>query len=416
MAQARTAGTLTLRHRWWSFFYKRCLTGLPWFWPARPQGERVMVVTRRIVRQYFGRNYHPGYRALAQIFAALVWPPAVLIHLWHIRQGHGPEEVPTKQIPGALWTAMRHNILPSEYFGYELWRPDRRVNIDSYFYCNEAARLFKVLNRPSQPDPIDDKLEFHELCKAHGFPSPAVLAAFAPTYKLLEFKGGQPPKHSLFVKPRSGFGGDGTERFCWNEVAFESDRGFRLTLEDFDRYLATRARNENRTLLVQPLLSNHPDFRVSGALVTARLVTGCTDDGEVAAIFGFLYFSRFDDRRATEPWRFEGLIDVTTGRLISEPPQDGLGIINRHPQSGSDAAAFTLPGWDAALTYAKSAHRACSNFAFVAWDVAFTDQGPLLLEGNANWSPGTYQRLLGEPLGHTNFATILATRLDCTLH
>jgi hypothetical protein len=284
------------------------------------------------------------------------------------------------------------------------------MNIDSYFYCNEAARLFKIINRPSEPDPIDDKLEFHEFCKAHALPTPAILAAFAPGCKLLEFDAGQPPKHSLFVKPRSGFGGNGTERFCWNGVAFENDRGSRLAAEDFETYLAARARNENRTLLVQPLLSNHPDLRVDGALITARLVTGCADDGEVTAIFGFLYFSRFDHRRASEPWRFEGLIDVLTGRLISGPPQD-TPIIYRHHQSGLDDTAFTLPDWNAALRYAKLAHRACSNFAFVAWDVALTDRGPLLLEGNETWSPGIYQRLRGEPLGHTKFASILATRL-----
>ena len=34
-----------------------------------------------------------------------------------------------------------------EYFEYRLWQPDRRINIDNYLYDNEAARLFKVLNR-----------------------------------------------------------------------------------------------------------------------------------------------------------------------------------------------------------------------------------------------------------------------------
>jgi Sugar-transfer associated ATP-grasp len=411
MAQRKISGTLSFRRRCWLFFHTRCLAGFPWFWPARPLGEHVMVKARRIVRQHFGRNYHPTYRRLAQVLATLAWPPAVLIHLWTIRYD---VVMPIRRIPGALWTAMRHNILPSEYFGYQLWLPDRRANIDNYFYCNEAARLFKVLNRPSQPDPIDDKLEFHDLCKAHGLPTPAVLAAFAPTGKLLEFEAGRPPKRALFVKPRSGFGGDGVERFRWDDVAFENDRGCRLTTDDLDRYLATRARNENRTLLVQPLLSNHPDLCVDGALVTARLVTGCPADGDIAAIFGFVYFARFDDRRRIEPWHFEGLIDVSTGQLISGPVQDSPGIIYRHGRFESDGAR-TMPDWDTALGYAKAAHRACSNFAFVGWDLAFSDQGPLLLEGNATWSPGTYQHLRGEPLGHTKFAAILATRLDSNL-
>ena len=43
--------------------------------------------------------------------------------------------------------------------------------------------------------------------------------------------------------------------------------------------------------------------------------------------------------------------------------------------------------------------------------VAFTPDGPMILEGNTNWSAGTYQSLRGEPLGLTKFADILATQL-----
>ena len=74
-----------------------------------------------------------------------------------------------------------------------------------------------------------------------------------------------------------------------------------------------------------------------------------------------------------------------------------------------------LPDWHAALRHAKVAHRACSNIAFVGWDIAFTDHGPMLLEGNANWTADEYQSLTGEPLGHTKFATVLAARLKCQL-
>ena len=71
-----------------------------------------------------------------------------------------------------------------------------------------------------------------------------------------------------------------------------------------------------------------------------------------------------------------------------------------------------LPDWDAALRHVKAAHNACFNFVFVGWDVAFTPDGPMILEGNTNWSPGTYQTLSGKPLGLTKFADILATQLS----
>jgi hypothetical protein len=71
-----------------------------------------------------------------------------------------------------------------------------------------------------------------------------------------------------------------------------------------------------------------------------------------------------------------------------------------------------LPDWDAVLLHTKVAHKACANFVFVGWDVALTDRGPMLLEGNAGWSADEYQSLTGEPLGNNaRFIEILAAQL-----
>ncbi len=105
------------------------------------------------------------------------------------------------------------------------------------------------------------------------------------------------------------------------------------------------------------------------------------------------------------------MIDVANGRLMPAPPQDAPCVsMYRYRQFGRSDAC-TLPDWDAALRYVKVAHQACSNFVFVGWDVAFTPDGAMILEGNANWEAATYQTLRGEPLGHTKFADILAARL-----
>ena len=153
-----------------------------------------------MVRRDFGRDHHPLSRKLAQVLVTMAWPLAVLQNLWLVRQWFGPREALLKRAPGALWAAIRHNILPSEYYEYQLWQPDRRKNIDNYLFNNEAARLFKVLNQRSEIDPIVDKLAFYELCKTLGIPTPEVLAAFAPTGKLIDFRFGLPPQHDLFVK------------------------------------------------------------------------------------------------------------------------------------------------------------------------------------------------------------------------
>ena len=396
----------TLLMRAVNFFHTRCLVGFPWFWPSQPLGNHSMVHARRIVRQQYGHGHRPVHRALARVLVSIAWPPAVLLNLWQIRRSRGSEAVPIKQAPRAFWAAIRHNVIPGEYFAYALWRPDRRTNIDNYLYSKEGTRLFSLLNQRVQPDPIDDKLAFHELCKARALPTPAVLAAFAPTAKLLEFESGRPPPHDLFVKPRNGLGGNGSERFRWQGGVFESNRGGCLTPEGLGEYLETRARIENRTLLVQPALSNHPKLGVDAndALATARLVTGISLDGNVVLLFAIIYFGHPNQIVANGR---VAVIDIANGRLMSAPQDfkgSDIGIGWDH--------ALTLPDWETLLRHIKVAHQACSNFVFVGWDAALTEHGPMLLEGNVNWCADDYQRLRGEPLGYTKFADILSARLQ----
>jgi hypothetical protein len=316
--------------------------------------------------------------------------------------------VPIKKAPRAFWAAIRHNVIPGEYYAYALWHPDRWANIDNYLYSKEGTRLFGLLNHPSQPNPIDDKLAFHEMCKAHAVPTPPILAAFAPTAELLKFESGRPPAQDLFVKPRMGLGGGGSERFRWQGMVFESNRGCRLRPEDLGDYLETRARSENRTLLVQPALSNHPKLGVdvNGALATARLVTGISLDGDVVPLFAFIYFGH--PNQIVAHGRV-AVIDIASGRLMSTP-QDFPGGQGSEIDIGWGRHTCTLPDWETLLGHAKVAHQACSSFVFVGWDAVCTEHGPMLLEGNANWCADVYQSLCGKPLGHTKFASILAER------
>jgi hypothetical protein len=133
------------------------------------------------------------------------------------------------------------------------------------------------------------------------------------------------------------------------------------------------------------------------------LVTGLPPDGEAIPIFGFIYFGKA--QRITAQHGHVALIDVTRGRLIENTPG------TRSHQLDSRDGTTVLPNWPAVLRYAGVAHRACSHCIFIGWDIAFTDDGPVFLEGNENWGADEYQALTGKPLGHTAFADILEARL-----
>jgi hypothetical protein len=162
-------------------------------------------------------------------------------------------------------------------------------------------------------------------------------------------------------------------------------------------------------LLVQPALSNHPELQLgpNADLAPARLITGLSTDGQAVPIFGHLY--RFTEQKSV---RRVALIDVASGRLIWEPVVDGSAVNPLDQQLGNpfNNGCSILPDWSVALRHAMVAHQVCSNFAFIGWDIAFTEEGPMLLEGNANWCADEYQRLR-EPLARTKFAEILSARL-----
>jgi hypothetical protein len=232
-------------------------------------------------------------------------------------------------------------------------------------------------------------------------PSPDILAVVAPNGTLEGLKYWQPPKCDLFIKPRVAAGGEGSDHFRWRGECFESEDGSRLNRKNVVGYLARRARAENRTLLVQPALTNCTELRLGGRsnLATARLVTGLTTHGEVVPIFGIF----FHIDRAEKICARHALIDVATAQL-SWDPTNGT--------KENSVEVEKLPYWSRVLRYTRIAHEACSNFVFIGWDVAFTQRGPILLEGNVNWAADDYQRLRGEPLGNTVFANILAAKLS----
>ncbi len=348
-----------------------------------------MAQARRLVRRDFGRDHAPLARALARVFAATVWPPAILVHLWQIRRHRGAAAVPTRRMTGAIWAALRHNVLPGEYFAYQLWLPGRMARVDEYLYCHEAFRLFGLLNQPPHPDPINDKLAFNTLCRQLGIPTPDVIAVINADGSGIDFDE-VPPRIDLFIKPRHGNSGRSGEALRWDGAQYSSSRHVQIPSGEIWSYLARRAKDEERALLVQPLLRNHPSVRVKDAntLEPARLVTGLLADGTVTAIFGAFYRDRQNDAAALSSRA--DLIDLRSGRLVS----------------GTGDGDWVLPNWHKAVQTALLAHRALPGFVFIGWDIALTDQGNLLLEGNANWCADEFQ-VGGHPLGNTPFSDIL---------
>ena len=71
-----------------------------------------------------------------------------------------------------------------------------------------------------------------------------------------------------------------------------------------------------------------------------------------------------------------------------------------------------LPDWDAALELTRHAHLAFDEFDIVGWDVAFTQKGPVIVEGNTASCVNLLQRPLDLGLAATRFGELLALNLE----
>lgn len=77
-----------------------------------------------------------------------------------------------------------------------------------------------------------------------------------------------------------------------------------------------------------------------------------------------------------------GIVDVNTGIITSDLANYNLEVFKEHPVTHFVAKGTQLPRWQEVLELAKKAAYVVPQVAYVGWDIAITDKGPVLIEGN----------------------------------
>jgi len=89
------------------------------------------------------------------------------------------------------------------------------------------------------------------------------------------------------------------------------------------------------------------------------------------------------------------LIDPDSGRIasaVSRSPDGGQHAFERHPDSGTMLVGLEVPQWKQVTDLLLSIHSANPSLDLVGWDVALSEAGPVIIEGNHN--PGMKAQLI----------------------
>jgi hypothetical protein len=103
-------------------------------------------------------------------------------------------------------------------------------------------------------------------------------------------------------------------------------------------------------------------------------------------------------------------IDVETGRMSRACGDRDLAPDawwDIHPKTGAQIAGRVVSGWPAIAALAVAAHREFRIWAVIGWDIAWTPEGPVLIEGNSDPDPHYIQRVHRQMFGRSAIAPLL---------
>jgi hypothetical protein len=354
--------------------------------------------------------------------------PAAFVHearrcLAHYAEGvaaHGPTSI--RQFAELVWCRVCYGLDPIAYYRYQLFRRERQGSAGQFVQTHDVGRLLTWLIHSSRatPSPFSDKRTFARWCAEHDLPRAGSLAEFAEGRLSERFVLSLPPA-DLFSKPSNLQGGKGAERWTLtgsNEWV-SSSSGARCSETALFDHLAEQSLQLGRPILLQRRLSNHRALAqlVPNALCTVRMVTTRALESPAQLVIaayrmpiGDAVADNFDGGGIAAP------VDLTTGRLGCAMRKYPLvaGPYEVHPTSGARIEGLELPFWSEAVSLVARAHDAATPglLPVLGWDVALTDEGPLLLEGNDLPCSTLAQLPGGIPLG----ATPVVANINAHLH
>jgi hypothetical protein len=325
------------------------------------------------------------------------------------------------QIADMVKLACVNGLMPRDYYAGGLARHGGTEALYRYlpFHLYEAVTTHLLIERSaSQVAFVEDKYALEQRCRELGLPVVRTVAIAHPDgvhYPTDETGIDALPPYDLLAKPVDGGQGKDIERWRFAGPArYLGANGETLSSDDLIAHFCARARAVGSAMLIQRCLENNAELHpISGAaLSTTRIVTFLNEKEEPEIVEAF-YRSSYAPDAATDNFHNGGVlfpVDHETGRLADGCCESRaiLEPIVEHPQTGSKVSKELLPNWSEMSELALRAHRAFSDLLLVGWDVAYTKDGPVLIE--ANTPPGITlerQAAAGALVG-TRFIALLA--------
>lgn len=294
------------------------------------------------------------------------------------------------------------------YYGFDIKgrRADWREYIDEQRFWHFLIQL-NYIDKSNYTVVLRDKHLFDLYMRERGLPMPKVIAVADRSgfYSLVEGEMKVMSKNEwlsniarlsqeFFVKDATSCCGRGVAHVRVKNGSWESD-GSAFNLGDWDL-------RRGRIIVQEPIRNCEVLNDIYPySLNTMRIVTVVNrETGEPELLFpGFIRIG-CDKTKSIDNISAGGIgVGITVdGRLQKigfRRPETGNVKCERHPLTGRAFDGIVLPGYNDACELVKQAHSYLPEVASIGWDVAFTPDGPYIIEGNDNWEISDPQLFAG---------------------
>ena len=177
-------------------------------------------------------------------------------------------------------------------------------------------------------------------------------------------------KQTVFVKPLEGSSGQGIEKYTAPDWT------------DMDAF-ASKVRAVGKCVIEEGIVQ-HPRMAElnPGSVNTVRISTLIGDKKE-GIVYAFLRIGNGKIMDNVDCGGMAARVDLISGKLLTVAADKAGNTFTKHPITGTEIIGFQLPCFEEAKAMCLEAMRMVPSMRYVAWDVALTEQGPTLIEGNS---------------------------------
>lgn len=294
----------------------------------------------------------------------------------HVRKQNGTTFLAL--ISDVIWASLKYNISLLEYFQFRFYdkNTDKRKTYAGTGYMYEYQL---VMNPKSSRQVLDDKILFftkynsfikHLTADINSLRNDEVLLD-----NMLSNSSGK-----IVLKYSHGQ--------CGWQVGIYETRFFRDN--DLVAFMEEKGFDMAEEFIVQQ--STLMDLSPSG-VNTVRIVTQLNNDNDVEILATRLRISENSPVDNMAAGNFAAPIDVKTGKVYGPGVYGDITKkdVAIHPITKTPVTGFQVPYWDEIINMVKQAALLIPENRSIGWDVAVSESGPELIEGNHDWCKLVWQ-------------------------